>query len=757
MESTTFYNEYFGKLADFHMLSPFNEKDDVFSAFIEAIGLLYPITIQVDIPKGFPYRKLIFTTDSLYGYPHLIPCQNQEESKPMRSWFCLNTPFAETAEGQLNQEIQRLRTWFKQQLNPELPPIISDTTVIKARRIADAFTWENTDELYLQRKEFPARELGDFLKNKVDDKKGYIYYYGSVGAWGTTPMGDVGCDNTNLFLVPYVTDHKIPYLIVDEKEFCGSIDLLSTWIKTFGWGKDIVKYLLPFWSPDNQEISSLGTPELTKDDIDSAISQAGVSEQHKKIVRKHLIKSVRTSKPISFDDVKRWFKEHEGNEEYIDDIMFQVDCEFSCFIIGIRSNNQVQWWLCQTNGSLVKRKKTVYTFGDYIVSIFDNEDCYLLRSKIGHIPYEKYFGRGILSSKFRNKRIAIIGSGAIGSILAECIAHGGAQHIAIFDGDTVESGNICRSSFSNENIGWYKSLALRDKLQKINPYGTVKADCNYIYGSTNYDSQETCLKRLEEYDCIIDCTASNELLHFLSYSLKDKLLLSLCITNLAHDIIVTSNTCGNAYEQRKAFLSAIEQDTQNFYMEGSGCYEPTFKANHSELSSLVTYAIKKISDQFEATDTCSSFIMSYGEYGIIYNPIQTYHLANSAIKLHCSREILLDIKDLESGTGDVIGFGLGSYSKDLKEIYLLSVYDTDNALEGLKEKFELSSGSIDYIGDIVKMSDTAKYAEIIQIKAENPEVNTNNPILIVASGDDLTFQIYLNNRMETFLPDSSLR
>jgi hypothetical protein len=104
----------------------------------------------------------------------------------------------------------------------------------------------------------------------------------------------------------------------------------------------------------------------------------------------------------------------------------------------------------------------------------------------------------------------------------------------------------------------------------------------------------------------------------------------------------------------------------------------------------------------------------------------------------------------------VIGYCLGYYSKDLKEIFLLSACDKNSAHQALTEKFQQSNGMIDYIGDIVCAPIADEHVDVIQAKAESPEVNTNNPILVISSGDNIDFQIFLNNQMETFLPNATM-
>lgn len=110
---------------------------------------------------------------------------------------------------------------------------------------------------------------------------------------------------------------------------------------------------------------------------------------------------------------------------------------------------------------------------------------------------------------------------------------------------------------------------------------------------------------------IIDCTGSNELLHFLSYSIPGKEIVSLCITNHANELLCVSNANGNPFEIRKAYLSRIEQDTKNFYAEGEGCYSPTFLAKYSDIAALVNLAFKDIDSSYIKDEVPQSSIYAY--------------------------------------------------------------------------------------------------------------------------------------------------
>ena len=79
------------------------------------------------------------------------------------------------------------------------------------------------------------------------------------------------------------------------------------------------------------------------------------------------------------------------------------------------------------------------------------------------------FGRGAFSKNLVEKKIAIVGLGAIGSILAESLARSGIYSLGLWDSDIVEPGNICRSIYDARDLGGSKVQALAQKIRAINP------------------------------------------------------------------------------------------------------------------------------------------------------------------------------------------------------------------------------------------------------------------------------------------------
>ena len=236
-QEATFYTEYFKKNDAFSVIEEFKVSEDkeeknLYIGIVEVLNTIHPLILRVEIPFTFPHNKLVFRTKSLSGYPHLIHTGKIEHG----DWFCLNTPFAETPEEQLNQEVSRLKEWISRQMRVDLPSIIKDNNVKMALAFANAYEWENLDEV----KEFSSKALltfvGDF-HNDTDYFKNKTGYLNCI----KTP------DNRFYALADAArTNHRLPYIIVDQapksEEHLADFVLL---MEQYEWDEKICEHLLP--------------------------------------------------------------------------------------------------------------------------------------------------------------------------------------------------------------------------------------------------------------------------------------------------------------------------------------------------------------------------------------------------------------------------------------------------------------------------------------------------------------------------------
>ena len=804
-----FYTDYFSSLEGFSVLEEFKvsenkDEKNLYVGSIEVLHTIHPLILRVEIPFMFPHAKLVFRTKSLSGYPHLIHTGKVNYG----DWFCLNTPFAETPEEQLKLEITRLKEWISHQMREDLPPVIKDSSVKTALAFANAYEWENLDEV----KEFSSKAMltfvGDFHKN-LD------YFHKNLGY--------IHCIKTpdNRFYAvenEAICNYKLPYIIVDQTP--ESSETLSDFVRLmeqYEWDDKICKHLLPELNISNGWQKSSSQPIGSKKDFtepdalkqleqliselqqeSSYLPQAegiriGKNQSSREVKKMKVLPSQKQVLLDEISSIKESVIKNHGYNSYqgfnIPDETHMTDeeleeqayleymatdiipYEWHHFAFGIKHNDGIAWYILFTNIASGNFESVSFDLALKGFTIRKISSYPLNRLGTQVITKEMYFGRGAFSQLLNSKKIAIVGLGAIGSMVASSLAHCGASKIGLWDFDIVEPGNICRSSYTLGNIGESKVRALASVIKSINPFikdlsihGYWCSDgANYnefigasFYANVNYKSQEEAIKELDGYDLILDCTGSNEMLHFLSYAASNREIISMCITNHANNLLCISSKDGNPFEQRKIYLSRIEQDTKNFYVEGEGCYSPTFLANNCDIASLVNLALRDLNLNMDKGQLMHSTIYSYSDRGIVSDRISTYQLDGYDILLNVSTETLYDAEEMNDSPDGAIGYIFGSYSKDGKQVMITHIVDAWNAKELLTDAFKTSKGIIDYIGDYRYSGEepetySASSFELMASKAEDDSINTNNPLLAVRNPDgSLSFFLYINNELVKF-------
>lgn len=772
-EALEYYDQYFSNLKSFRLINSFEKKkinvtdyhpgSEIYSGTIEANNACHPLQVTVEIPVTFPHHKISFWTTSLKGYPHLIYSKNQKSS-----WFCLNAPFAETIEEQLNQELFRLEDWIKIHMNPELETELTDPELRIALHQANAYEWENPNQL--------AEYSTDTMLTFIGD---------SAASLSTlkTERGFFNCirNGSNKFYVcdNKTSSYKLPYIVVDE--FPDDISDFLSIAKQFHWDDKTCKHLLPEIELHESIIRmSCDGIKLTQDEalakLNEAVNKLIIPDYHKEIVQAQIEKG--KEEIIENNRIKpRAAVTETGSDNYAyDDYLFENHFfHMHYYALGIKcENGELIWILCSSNNNSKNYDETIYNIGIKKITVGRPYCLHQNRAIAQFISEDNYFGRGKLSTDLTTQKIALIGLGAIGSMVAESLIRSGVKELGLWDNDTVEPGNICRSIYTTDDLGESKVVALTSILKKISPacniikHGSwyqshfINGEQIYwdgdFYSSINYQSQSEALKELDGYDLIIDCTASNELLHFLSYAVTDKKMISLCITNHAKNMICVTNSWVNPFDTRKYILSKIEQDTKNLYTEGTGCYSPTFYAKNCDIAALVNLAIRSIDNAFKEEKLLPSTIWSYSKRGVKEDELKYYYLeSDSQIGLTISTETIFDGEDLSDKKDSNIGYLLGGYNKDGTHIFLTHIIDSIDAENSLKQAFDQSNGLIDYIGDFTyswENNDLLKeeITDTLSNKAIDDQINTNNPLLATRNIDgELSFYLYMNGKLNKFI------
>lgn len=822
-KEASFYTAFFQNHPDFKIIEEFKESEDeeeknCYVGRIEVLNTIHPLELRVEIPNSFPHQKLTFRTKSLFGYPHLIynPRRDPKADK-YGGWFCLNTPFAETAENQLEQEVLRLKEWIARQMRPELEAIIEDDKVRKALAFESAYSWENVDEL----SEYHGDAILTFVGEFSNDLEYFKEKMGTIHCVKTPDKRFYALQNKEL------TNFELPYIIVDEAP--KSVDTYKDFVllrNQYDWDEKTCEHLLSTfnlhktWVIDpsfslsfgrkskftlDESLSALNKvkEELTKDESylpahrvnswqNNEDTPTKVLPQLKELLRdgiQDIEEKVKKNNgfdpwgsfrfPIKdFEEMTPEEQEEESYRQWEEEQAIKVyHYEFHYFALGIKESSKITWLIYYTNRNAGQYDSISFDIGIRELRVKKLLSYPLLLQFAQIVDNSMFFGRGVFSKQLQGMKIGLVGLGALGSMLAESLVRSGITVLGLWDNDIVEPGNICRSTYQLSDLGESKVNALKKKLLSINPFVKAKEikdngdwyqhdnvnvytyEGGSFYGNINYSNQEDSVKQIKDFDLIIDCTGSNELLHFISYAVPETDIVSLCITNHSSNILCISSKDGNPFELRKAYLSRIEQDTKNFYLEGSGCYSPTFFATNSDIASLLNLFVRELNQRVEHDEVLHSTIWSHDKRGVLADRLKTYKLEGYDIRMTVSSETIFDGEDMADSSEGSIGYLLGSYSRDGQLIMVTHIIDANNAKALLEDAFRTSNGIIDYIGDYVYSTEIAgtysqKSFELIANKADDESINTCNPMLAVRNPDQsISFFLYINNELVPFIEE----
>jgi hypothetical protein len=243
---------------------------------------------------------------------------------------------------------------------------------------------------------------------------------------------------------------------------------------------------------------------------------------------------------------------------------------------GFRTN-ELGWWMHDRQGP----------FGDH--------------GEMRYLPTENWSerrlrARGGLSKEVRSTKVALIGVGALGSVVAELLVRAGLRHLALFDADRFIAGNMCRHIATLNDVGCSKVEVAR-RLMQISPFVEIAS-----HGDGLPASPETIGNLLERYDAIIDCTASSDVLAVMAQAwwATPRLFLSASVGYAASHLFVFA-AFDNAFPLAQ-FETEIEpwlqQETSAWthhgeLLEGAGCWSPLFPARQDDLVLAAAICVKE--------------------------------------------------------------------------------------------------------------------------------------------------------------------
>lgn len=236
--------------------------------------------------------------------------------------------------------------------------------------------------------------------------------------------------------------------------------------------------------------------------------------------------------------------------------------------------------------------------------------------------------RGRLSHHLREARIALIGCGALGSVIAESLVRGGVSNLLIIDHDILVAGNLVRHTLSGEDIGKPKADSLAKKLSTVAPFSSLVAYAKRFPLIKN--EVETLL---EDRDIVFDCTADDDVAFALALGWwsMEKYFLSAFVGYRAERTFIFHHQGHSFPEQtfRKLIAPQLLADKalwsiKGETLEGAGCWSPLFPARQEDLLLAASCCIKLLDEVVEKQEAGTKLvtyeqILDYGFRGLRRN------------------------------------------------------------------------------------------------------------------------------------------
>lgn len=133
-----------------------------------------------------------------------------------------------------------------------------------------------------------------------------------------------------------------------------------------------------------------------------------------------------------------------------------------------------------------------------------------------------------LYTKFKNATVAVCGLGGLGSAVALMLARAGVGHLHLIDFDKVDVSNLNRQQYSLNQVGMYKTQALKENILSACPY------CEVLLHNTKI-TEKNISELLKDDDIICEAFDNAEckamLLNEVAQNLRDKYLI--CASGMA--------------------------------------------------------------------------------------------------------------------------------------------------------------------------------------------------------------------------------
>ena len=243
----------------------------------------------------------------------------------------------------------------------------------------------------------------------------------------------------------------------------------------------------------------------------------------------------------------------------------------------------------------------------------------LTYGQASNVAPQRQYARGAAPAAFATQSVAIIGVGAIGSLLAETFARAGVSPLSLFDDDHLDFGNLCRHTLDGSDVGKYKASALAARLSSANPLSVIEAFAVDV--PFQCSASEPHSVALANATVLVDCSTDQGAFLWLSRFARQnrKRLASLFINRNATLLTLIlsgrNTTAEKVFERLNATIEAGSTlvdareylgtgDTARPLLPGAGCWHPTFPGRNNHIAMLVAAAVDHIYAWLRSPSPC---------------------------------------------------------------------------------------------------------------------------------------------------------
>jgi molybdopterin/thiamine biosynthesis adenylyltransferase len=208
---------------------------------------------------------------------------------------------------------------------------------------------------------------------------------------------------------------------------------------------------------------------------------------------------------------------------------------------------------------------------------------------------EELAARGRFDGALANRRVALIGAGALGAAMADLLVRGGVQDLAILDGQIVDATNLSRHELTMRDITSGKAGALAARLNVATP--NARADGFDVKFPATGDAAAA----LDSADLVIDATASEALIRDLGQhawaSAKAFASISFSFGAIRLYVYLASGSrfpSADFFATLAPWINADERPASSFPHEGTGCWSSVFPARADDVASLAAIAVRHL-------------------------------------------------------------------------------------------------------------------------------------------------------------------